>query len=48
METQNVLEFLEKWSWAIFILVTFLNAASFALRGRREIKIHPELRDGYL
>jgi len=47
METQNVLGFLEKWSWVIFILVTFLNAASFALRGRREIKMHPELREGY-
>jgi hypothetical protein len=47
MEPQKVFEFLEKWSWAAFILVTFLNAATFALRGRRQIQVHPELRDGY-
>jgi hypothetical protein len=47
MEMQPVFEFLEKWSWAIFILVTFLNAAIFSLGGRREIEMHPELREGY-
>ena len=47
MEMQPVFEFLEKWSWAVFILVTFLTAAIFSLRGHREIEMHPELREGY-
>src|SRR5690349_3559217 len=47
MGPQTPFEIFDKWSSVIFILVTFLNAAVFANRGRREIRLHPELRQGY-
>jgi hypothetical protein len=36
-----------KWFWAICVVVTLMNVAVFRLRANREIKVHPELEEGY-
>jgi hypothetical protein len=47
MEAQNVLNSSKNGNGQSSFLATFLNAAIFALRGRREIEMHPELREGH-
>ena len=36
-----------KWFWAIAILVMFANGAIFWVRAKKQIKLNPDLKEGY-
>jgi len=39
--------FVDKWYWAICIVLTFVNAGAYQVKARRQIEDHPELKQGY-
>jgi hypothetical protein len=43
----ELFNFLTKWFWVVCIIVTFLNAAAYRFRARRQIQANPELEGGY-
>ena len=40
-------DMLGKWFWVVFIVVTFANAAIFKFRSIKQVKVNPDLSEGY-
>lgn len=43
----TIFDFVSKYAWAVFIIVTMMNAAIFRFRSRKHIEADPKLAEGY-